>query len=273
MIKRFKISYPLSDGTRELRNAYIYLPKGYHKEKNQNKRYPVLYMFDGHNVFFDSDATYGKSWGMKEYMDRTKTQMIIAAVECNHSPNNGRLSEYSPFTFKDPDLGYVPGLGKATMEWYINVFKPIIDRNYRTLPDRKHTFISGSSMGGLMSLYALMEYNHVFSRAAALSPSLWASPAEVQELLSTAQFEPDTVLYIDYGSDEFGNHKNMRRAFGELATLLMWRKLSLQCRIVPNGTHCEASWEKQIPFFMETLLYDLETTKEKRETSDGNKSV
>ena len=90
MIKRFKISYPLADGTEELRNAYIYLPKGYHKEKNQNKRYPVLYMFDGHNVFFDSDATYGKSWGMKEYMDKTKTQMIIAAVECNHSPNHGR---------------------------------------------------------------------------------------------------------------------------------------------------------------------------------------
>ena len=110
-----------------------------------------------------------------------------------------------------------------------------------------------------MSVYALMEYNHVFSRAAALSPSLWISPTEVQNLLSTAHFEPDTMLYIDYGSEEFGNHKNMRRAFGELATLLMWRKLSLHCRIVPGGTHCEASWEKQIPFFMETLFYNLDT--------------
>ncbi len=273
MIKRFKIVYPLADGTEELRNAYIYLPKGYHKEINKSKRYPVLYMFDGHNVFFDSDATYGKSWGMKEYMDKTKTQMIIAAVECNHSPNNGRLSEYSPFTFKNPEMGFVPGQGKATMEWYINVFKQMIDKHYRTIPDREHTFIAGSSMGGLMSIYALMEYNHVFSRAAALSPSLWASPAEVQNMLTTAQFEPDTVLYVDYGSEEFGNHRNMRRAFGELATLLMWRKLSLHCRIVPDGTHCEASWEKQIPFFMETLLYNLDTTEEKREISNGNKSV
>jgi hypothetical protein len=64
----------------------------------------------------------------------------------------------------------------------------------------------------------------------------------------------------------------MRRAFGELATMLMWRKLSLYCRIVPGGTHCEASWEKQIPFFMETLFYNLDT-QEKREYSDGNKSV
>lgn len=257
MVKRFQISYPLANGTEELRTAYIYLPKGYHKEKNKDKRYPVLYMFDGHNVFFDSDATYGKSWGMKEYMDKTKTQMIIAAVECNHSPNHGRLSEYSPFTFKTPELGFIPGYGKATMEWYTGVFKQLVDSQYRTIPDRAHTFIAGSSMGGLMSVYALLEYNHVFSRAAALSPSLWISPAEVQNLLSSTHFEADTVLYMDYGSEEFGNHKNMRRTFGELATLLMWRKLSLHCRIVPDGSHCEASWEKQIPFFMETLLYNL----------------
>lgn len=269
MVKRFQITYPLADGTKELRNAYIYLPVGYHKEANKSKRYPVLYMFDGHNVFFDSDATYGKSWGMKEYMDKTKTQMIIAAVECNHSPNNGRLSEYSPFTFNNPELGFIPGLGKSTMEWYVGVFKKMVDKNYRTLPDREHTFIAGSSMGGLMSVYALMEYNHVFSRAAALSPSLWASPAEVQNMLSTAQFEPDTILYIDYGSEEFGNHTNMCRSFGELAAFLMQRKLSLQCRIVPDGTHCEASWEKQIPFFMEALLYNLDL--EKENLSDGNK--
>ena len=212
-------------------------------------------MFDGHNVFFDSDATYGKCWGMQEYMDKTKTEMIIAAIECNHHPNNGRLEEYSPFTFRDTHFGYIAGRGKNTMEWMVHTFKQIIDSNYRTLSDRAHTYIAGSSMGGLMSIYALMEYNHVFSRAAALSPSLWTSPVELNAMLSTVPFSPDTVLYMDYGSEEFGNHKNLRRTFGEIATLLMFRKLSVNCRVVPGGTHCEASWEKQIPFFMETLLY------------------
>ena len=257
MTKRFEVNFPLANGEIEKRTAYIYLPESYDKEPN--KRYPVLYMFDGHNVFFDADATFGKSWGMQEYMEKTNTQLIIAAVECNHSPNNGRLEEYSPFTFRIPDVGFVPGRGKATMDWYVEVFKRGIDKNYRTLPDREHTFIAGSSMGGLMSIYALMEYNHVFSRAAALSPSLWVSPVEVHNMLSSAHFAPDSVLYMDYGSEEFGNHKNMRRAFGEIATLLMWKKLALHCRIVPGGTHCEASWEKQIPFFMETLLYGLNT--------------
>ena len=132
-------------------------------------------MFDGHNVFFDSDATYGKSWGMKNYMDRTKTQLIIVAVECNHSPDNGRLKEYSPFSFEDPKYGAVQGLGKMTMEWMVNWLKPYIDKRYRTLPDRAHTYIAGSSMGGLMSLYAVVAYNQVFSGAAALSPSLWTA--------------------------------------------------------------------------------------------------
>ncbi len=252
MIKRFKIPFPLTEGSEE-RMAYIYLPDSYYK--NKRRRYPVLYMFDGHNVFFDEDATYGKSWGMYNYMERTRTPMIIAAVECNHSPNNGRLEEYSPFSFKDPHFGMVAGRGKTTMEWYVNVFKKYVDKTYRTLPGREHTFIAGSSMGGLMSLYALIEYNHVFSRAAALSPSLWTSPMLLKNMIKHATVDPNTVLYMDYGVKEFGNHKNQRRAFGEIATLLMWHNIMLDCRIIPGGTHSEASWERQIPFFMHTLLY------------------
>lgn len=252
MVHRFTVTYPLTDGVEE-RFAYIYLPKSYFT--NERKCYPVLYMFDGHNVFFDSDATYGKSWGLKEYMDRTKTQMIIVAVECNHSPDHGRLKEYSPFSFKDAHLGFIQGRGKETMDWYVNELKPYIDKNYRTLPDRKHTYIAGSSMGGLMTLYAVLEYNHVFSRGAALSPSLWTSPKNLRNMITHSEIGPDTVLYMDYGSEEFGNHKNQRKAFGELATLLMWHKVNLNCRIVPGGNHSEGSWEKQIPFFMNTLLY------------------
>lgn len=252
MVKRFKVTFPAPDGFEE-RNAYIYLPASYKTTKR--KRYPVLYMFDGHNVFFDEDATYGKCWGMKEYMDKTKTQMIIAAVECNHSPKHGRLKEYSPFSFFDQKFGIIPGLGRTTMEWFTKEFKPFIDKNYRTLRRREHTFIAGSSMGGLMSVYALLEYNFIFSRAAALSPSLWISPEQIRNLITLNQLDPDTVLYMDYGSDEFGNHTNLKKAFGEIATDMMRKNILLDCRIVPGGTHCEACWERQIPFFMHTLTY------------------
>lgn len=158
------------------RRAYLYLPACY--DEQPDARFPVMYMFDGHNVFFDEDATYGKSWGMARYMDETQTPLIIAAVECNPIGNN-RLEEYCPFTCEDPNLGRIRGRGRATMNWFIHGFKPMIDANLRTLPDRDNTLIAGSSMGGLMSLYAATAFNSVFGKAVCLSPSLWLGAGKV----------------------------------------------------------------------------------------------
>ena len=117
MVDKWNITIPELTGEEE-RLAYIYLPESYLTERR--KRYPVLYMFDGHNVFFDEDATYGKSWGMKEYMDATETQMIIAAVECNHSPDHGRLKEYPRLTSGREALGrFRAGAGRRWSGWSI----------------------------------------------------------------------------------------------------------------------------------------------------------
>lgn len=253
MIKKWKVVFPAPTGAEE-RLAYIYLPKSYHNEPD--KRYPVLYMFDGHNVFFDSDATYGKSWGMKEFMDASETELIIAAVECNHSPDNGRLKEYSPYTFKDFSGKMVKGLGQITMDWFVHTFKKYIDENFRTLPDRDHTYIAGSSMGGLMSLYAVLAYNDYFCGAAALSPSLWTSPANIAKLIRDIKLHPNTKIYMDYGSREMQFHSGMENQFSKVTSLLMKKGVFLTSRIVPCGDHCEACWEKQIPIFMNTLLYE-----------------
>lgn len=254
MVKKWNVTIPKLTGC-EKRRAYIYLPTSY--RYHAERRYPVLYMFDGHNVFFDEDATYGKCWGMKEYMDYTRTQMIIVAVECNHSPDHGRLKEYSPFDFSDPGFGYITGKGNLTMDWIAEYLKPYIDCSCRTLPDREHTFIAGSSMGGLMSLYALFAYNHVFSRAAALSPSLWTNPEKIGHMIQSESIRRGTVLYMDYGSNEIANHDNMIEEYSRICGLLLEKKVHLTSRIVPNGNHCEASWEQQIPFFMNTLLYEM----------------
>ena len=255
MIQKWNVTIPELTGN-EPRGVYLYLPADY--DWSPERHYPVLYMFDGHNVFFDSDATYGKSWGLGEYLDAFQVPLIVAAVECNHHPDNGRLSEYSPYTFYEPDFGHVTGHGRVTMDWFVHTFKPSIDRKYRTLSDRPHTFIAGSSMGGLMSLFALLEYNQVFSRAAALSPSLWVAPDRLARLVRGAEVRSDTVLYMDYGSRELGNHELMQGQFARIASQLLTRGIKLTCRIVPGGDHCEASWEKQIPFFINTLMYELE---------------
>lgn len=249
MVKKWNVTIPKLSGNAK-RCCYIYLPDSYKKDPDQ--RYPVLYMFDGHNVFFDADATYGKSWGMKEYMQKSKKQLIIVAVECNHEGNK-RLEEYSPYNFEAPGLGKIKGRGAAYMNWLVKTLKPYIDSNYRTLPDREHTLIAGSSMGGLMSLYAACAYNHVFQRAACLSPSLWVDANKALQMIAKSNIRSDTCIYMDYGSEEMDNHFASAGALMSASQLLMARQVKLTLRIVPGGNHSESSWEKQIPIFMECL--------------------
>ena len=248
MVKFWKIKIPQLSGETE-RLVYIYLPKNW---KTSGKRYPVLYMFDGHNVFFDSHATYGKSWGMQEYMDAEEKQLIIVAVECNHEGNK-RLEEYSPVDFEIPDLGFIHGHGREYMDWLVDTLKPYIDAHYPTRPEREHTAIAGSSMGGLMALYAICEYSHVFRKAASISPSLWISKDKVLELVENAKINTDSIIYMGYGSVELPNHAPSSEALISVARLLLTRRVNVALKIIPGGAHNESSWEKQIPLFMDYL--------------------
>ena len=148
MIEKWNLTIPQLTGDVE-RKAYVYVPDEW--EEGSEERYPVLYMFDGHNVFFDEDATYGKSWGMAEFLEEVQPPLIIAAVECNRSPDNGRLREYSPFTFDDPKFGHVAGRGHTTMEWLVKEFKPYID---------DHFIARNLSPGGCADLLAVTYFLH-----------------------------------------------------------------------------------------------------------------
>ena len=249
MVTVWHVTLPKLTGDKT-RRAYIYLPDYY--DVDPDRRYPVMYMFDGHNVFFDADATYGKSWGMNSYMAWTRKPLIIVAVECNHE-GNGRLEEYSPMDIKNATFGKLRGKGPVYIDWLIHTLKPSIDQTFRTLPDREHTIICGSSMGGLMALYGATVFNDVFQRAACLSPSLWISPSKIFELVSRANIQNDTCIYMDYGSLEIYNHAASTEALISMAHLLLTKHVNLAFRIVPGGTHSEASWEQQIPVFMDCL--------------------
>ena len=249
MVIKWDVTIPKLTGVKT-RRAYIYLPDSYEKEKD--KRYPVMYMFDGHNVFFDEDATYGKSWGMNTYMQESGKELIIVAVECNHD-GNGRIAEYSPFNYENSEIGKIKGKASIYMNWLIKELKPYIDANYRTLPDRLNTIIAGSSLGGLIALYAVACFNHVFQRAACLSPSLWVAPGKVLEMIARAHIRRDTTIYMDYGELEIFNHAANQEAMISTAHLLMTKRVNLAMRIVPGGNHSEASWEKQVPIFMDCL--------------------
>ncbi len=253
MVDIFNITIPQLTEDEE-RAAYVYIPDG-----ELGRRYPVLYMFDGQNLFYDETASFGKSWGLLKYLQENKTPLIVASAACNFHREDyrlgGRFSEYSPFSFEEPMIGKIKGRGKITMDWLTKEFKTYIDAHYPTLPDREHTFIAGSSMGGLMTLYAMLEYNDFFSRGAAVSPAMYFSSEDVKEMVRKANIRKDSVLYMDYGEEElFGNRgENIWR---EVIYLLQEKQILLESRIVPGGQHNEASWEKQLPFIMGVLFYE-----------------
>jgi len=242
----------------ENRRLHIYLPRGY---EYSSERYPVMYFFDGHNLFFNEDATFGKSWGLKEFLDHWDKDMIIVGVECSMT---NRLVEYCPYHFTKGFLGEIDGTGVKTLDWLIGELKPIIDERYRTIPFRECTAIGGASMGGLMSLYAVIKYNQWISKAACLSSTIGPCMEDFEADIAATALNADTRVYLSWGSEEGGGSKLYpRKDNNDIMTtrneqIAHWLE---EKGIYPNprvycqqgGHHCEADWEKQVPMFMEYL--------------------
>lgn len=240
------------------RPLHIYLPKGYRKS---GRRYPVMYYFDGHNLFFDSDATYGKCWGLKEFLDGWDKEMIIVGIECGHEGNE-RLSEYLPFRAVPGFFRQFKPMGGVTMDWIVNEIKPYIDSRYPTLPDREHTGIAGSSMGGLMALYGGVHYNSYFSKAGCVSSAVGFCIRSVLKDIRSSAVAPDTRFFLSWGTKEAHGIKRTDREDRSSRTCMWNRRIAellrekgadarLYCQV--EGAHCEADWEKQLPIFMPWL--------------------
>lgn len=233
------------------RRVEVYLPPNYYES---NERYPVIYMYDGHNLFFNQDATYGKSWGLQEFMDFYKKKMIIIGVDCNHVGNE-RYYEYFPYHMKPMYLieEYIDGRGKTYMDWLTGEFKEEMDKKYRTLPDRANTMIAGASMGGLMSLYSIVKYNHIFKYAACLSSAIMLCPEELKEDIRNSNISKDTRVYMDYGGREW-NRDLIQKYHYEIQDEFVKKDIPFMFYFEPNGEHCEADWEKRIPIYMKFLF-------------------
>ena len=259
MIHKWEVTIPRLSGKMP-RTAYIYLPESY--EKNPDKRYPVMYMFDGHNLFYDECATYGKSWGLKDFLDGWHKKIIVVGIECGHDGQE-RLSEYLPYPANQgSNFAKFQPMGKETMDWIVGEVKPYIDREFRTIPFRECTAIGGSSMGGLMSVYAAARYNRWFSKAACLSSSIGFCPSGIMKDLDESEISPDTRVFLSWGTieargiiDPEGDDHN---SYTYRRNKAVFNKLNrhgalpmLYCQV--GGRHCEEDWEKQIPAFMHFL--------------------
>lgn len=241
------------------RKVWVYLPDSYAYRK---KKYDVLYMFDGHNIFYDQVATYGKSWGLKEYLDQTGIDLVVVGVDCNHK-GDGRLSEYCPYKPEIThleDLPQVPPLGRKTAKWFVEKLKPEIEKRYHVHSDRKHVGIAGSSMGGLMSEYMITAHNDVFSKAGCVSPSTHFCYSELSRLINETDFNPDTWIYIDQGSQEVHGKRLFIDAMDMMLHINhMYNEKGCHTypHLTPGGHHCEADWERIVPVFIPYLYPHL----------------
>lgn len=243
------------------RMLHIYLPDDY---EYSQERYPVMYFFDGHNLYNDEDATYGKSWGLKEFLEGWSKDMIIVGMECGHEGDE-RLSEYLPYPAVGHFSQYKP-IGDQTMDWIVEEVKPYIDKQYRTWPFRECTGIAGSSMGGLMSLYAAVHYNRWFSKAGCVSSAIGFCMEPLMADMEAHPVDPDTRVYLSWGTKEAYGLADVTRDDTTSDTYRRTRQVAdkvlrdgarvkLCCQV--GGGHCEADWEKLVPGFMNFLWTEM----------------
>lgn len=228
------------------RDILVYLPPSYGRSE---QRYPVVYMHDGQNLFDDATSYVGE-WCVDETMEalsKQGTEAIVVGI-----PNQGehRLDEYSPFRDR---LGH-GGRGDAYLTFIVRTLKPRIDHDFLTLPGRSHTSIMGSSMGGLISLYAALRYGGTFGAAGVMSPSLWFAKRAIFGSARKALFIPGR-LYMDLGLAEglemVTDARRMRTLLCEKGYRLGDDLLYIEER---NGRHTESAWAGRLPAALQFLL-------------------
>ncbi len=232
------------------RDLYVYLPNSYSRT---DRPYPVLYMHDGQNLF-DPTTSFAGEWGVDSAMARAPRRgrrAIVVGI-----PNMGvdRIKEYSPFV----DRRAGGGSGDAYIDFLLRTVKPMIDARYRTLPTRAGTGIAGSSMGGLISLYAFFRRPLAFGFAGVMSPALWFADGAIFPYVRSAPFAGGRI-YLDVGTREgSGTLTNAR----EMRDILMGKGYAMGETLSwvedEQGMHNEECWGRRIrdalPFMLDEAV-------------------
>ncbi|MGC4036666.1 MAG: alpha/beta hydrolase-fold protein [Chitinophagaceae bacterium] len=224
------------------RRIWIYLPEEYERTV---EHYSVLYMQDGQNVF-DEATAFADEWGIDEYFDKIADRGITTIVIAIDNGGSKRMNEYSPYDTEK----FGKGEGDDYVDFLVKTVKPFIDQHYRTKQDKANTTIAGSSMGGLISLYAIIKYPDVFGGAGIFSPSLWIAPKLFDEIKLKGP-SINSKIYFYSGKNEGGSMaEDTRRAY-EIMKQYSPSKLTLD--VMEDGKHDEPSWRKEFPKFYEWM--------------------
>ncbi len=227
------------------KKIWVYIPKSYEKSE---KAYSVIYMHDAQNLF-DAQTSYVGEWKVDEYLDSiSQDETIIVGIE--HG-NERRTDELTPY----PHETYGGGKGDVYIDFIKNNLKPYIDRTYRTLPDAQHTTIFGSSLGGLLSFYAVIKYPDTFGNAGVFSPSFWFNDS-IYKLVEQTDIPESSRIYFLVGAEE---SEEMVPDLKKMVSLLQRKGIKpehINITIVEGGKHNEAFWSAHFPEAYQWLIRD-----------------
>jgi predicted alpha/beta superfamily hydrolase len=238
------------------RRIAVWLPPGY---QDSDQRYPVLYLHDGQNLFDQKTAAFGVEWQVDEtatrLIEQGKIEPLIIVGIWNTAD---RIAEYTPGV--DPEFSQ-GGRADDYLKFLVEELKPLVDRTYRTRPSRESTAIAGSSLGGLISLYACQKHPKIFAACAAISPSLgWNQESLLKELeVQPERLQPIRV-WIDMGTSEGRNAESQQanvarveRLGRALESAGSVRGRDFQWKIIPEGKHHEGDWAERFGEVLEFL--------------------
>lgn len=215
------------------RKIRVYLPPSY---ASGQRYYSVVYMHDGQNVFNQGDA-FGRPWHIESIIDKMpiRKQAIVVAID-----NGGgeRMNEYAPYR-----RGQKGGKGHAYLQFITETIKPWVDARYRTLGSADHTWLVGSSLGGLITLYGGLMFPQTFGKVGVLSPAIWFNPAVLNQAPSSSL--RDSRFYVAGSKTESsGMESGLQRTYWRLKDLgVSDDRLKVIAR--DRGGHNEAFWSRE----------------------------
>lgn len=235
------------------RDVIVWLPPSY--PRNRTLRYPVIYMHDGQNLFDANTAFGGNEWGVDEvmldYMAGAHCGQLTEAIVVGIYNTSERMSEYTPF----PDPKHSGGNGDNYVRFIVDELKPMIDKQFRTRPDRQNTFIGGSSLGGLISLYAGISHPQTFGGIIAMSPSIWwANGAIIDWLLEHNIAGYQGKIWVDMGTREGEEAIGFTRKLAGAINKHAPEFKGMRYREFSGATHSEKSWHQRLHLPLRYLL-------------------
>ncbi|WP_226675103.1 alpha/beta hydrolase [Mesobacillus jeotgali] len=234
------------------RNIRVYLPSNM-----KDKKYPVLYMHDGQNVFGNEEAIGGVGLELHDYLEKNDVELIVVAIDQN---SGERVNEYCPWIngeYTTKLLGKPSpegGKGKEYVEFIVNELKPLIDSKYGTNPD--DTYMAGISLGALVTTYAACTYPHIFKRIAGLSSGFYRNQEEIEQLMKTADLSHLEKIYLDCGTKEGG--EKLAGPFLEtneaIFEIIRQKGIKAELKVIEGAEHNYQAFKKRISKVISYLL-------------------